>query len=68
MLSLVRDSALSKIGRKPIDLGNIQVEIKEQEVHFKGKNASGVHVLPQALKAELLEGKQLKITCSDLTR
>ncbi len=59
---------MSKIGRKSIDLGNVQVEIKGQDVHFKGKNASGVHILPQALEVELLDSKKLKITCSDLTR
>lgn len=44
---------MSKIGRKPIDIASVQVEIKGQEVHYKGKKSSGVHVLPEGLKAEL---------------
>jgi len=59
---------MSKIGRKPIDLGNVQVEIQGQEIHFKGKNVSGVYFLPDSLKAELDDTKKsLKLTCSDLT-
>lgn len=52
---------MSKIGRKPIDLGNLTIELKGQEVHFKGKKASGVYVLPDILQVEL-EDKQLKIS------
>lgn len=52
---------MSKIGRKAIDIGNVQVDIKGQEVHYKGKKASGVHVLPQGLTAKL-EDKKLYIS------
>jgi len=51
---------MSKIGRKPIDIENVQVDIKGKEVHFKGSRDSGVYVLPQELKAEL-ENKALMI-------
>lgn len=51
---------MSKIGRKPIHIGSVQVEIKGQEVHYKGPKSSGVHVLPDVLTAQL-EDKQLKI-------
>lgn len=44
---------MSKIGRKPIALENVAVEIKGQEIHFKGPNASGVYVVADALKPEL---------------
>lgn len=44
---------MSKIGRKPIEIGNAQVEIKDNEVHYKGKKASGVHVVPNSLVVEL---------------
>lgn len=37
---------MSKIGRKPIDIGAAAVEINGQEVHYKGKNNAGVYVLP----------------------
>ncbi len=60
---------MSKIGRKPIDLESVQVEVKGQEVHYKGNNASGLHVLPDVLYAELVgDGKQLKIICDNPTR
>lgn len=44
---------MSKIGRKPIDIQGVQVEIKGQELHYKGKKASGVHVLPDFLKVDV---------------
>jgi large subunit ribosomal protein L6 len=48
---------MSKIGRKSIDIENVAVEIKGQDVHYKGPNASGVHTLPDMLKAELNDKK-----------
>lgn len=44
---------MSKIGRKPIDISGLQVEIKGQEVHYKGKKGSNVVVIPDVLHAEL---------------
>ncbi len=52
---------MSKIGRKPIELSGVQVEIKDGEVHYKGRKASGVHVLPPELNATL-DSKTLKLT------
>jgi len=52
---------MSKIGRKPIALGNLEVEIKGNEVHYKGKNESGVYVLPEILAAVVVD-KQLLLT------
>ncbi len=52
---------MSKIGRKPIQVGGAQVEIKDNEIHYKGKKSSGVHFLDKALQAEL-KGKDLYIT------
>ncbi|MFA6066184.1 MAG: 50S ribosomal protein L6 [Candidatus Babeliaceae bacterium] len=46
---------MSKIGRKPINIGNVAVEIKGQEVHYKGKKSSGVHILPDILVVRLIE-------------
>lgn len=43
---------MSKVGRKPINLAGVQVDVKGQDVHFKGAKASGVYTLPQALHAE----------------
>lgn len=52
---------MSKIGRKSIDIGNVQVEVKNQEVHYKGQNSAGVHVLPEHLTA-VVENKKLTLS------
>ena len=54
---------MSKIGRKPIQVNNIQVTLKGQEVHYKGAKDSGVYVLPEELKA-VLEGSTLILQVS----
>lgn len=46
---------MSKIGRKPIELGGTQVSLVANEVHYKGKKSSGVHILPIGLVAEVGE-------------
>ena len=52
---------MSKIGRKPIDIGTVSVEVKGQEIHYKGKKSSGVVVVPDALKPQL-DGKLLRLS------
>lgn len=52
---------MSKIGRKPIHVGDVKVEIKGQEVHYSGNLAKGVHLLPDFLAVEL-QDKNLFIT------
>lgn len=52
---------MSKIGRKPIDLGSVSVEINNNIITYKGKNKSGVYELPESLDAKL-EGKQVLLT------
>jgi large subunit ribosomal protein L6 len=59
---------MSKIGRKPIDLGNVRVEIKDQAIHYTGKKASGVHILPEELKAELIDNQIRLIAVKDTPR
>lgn len=44
---------MSKIGRKPIDIGSAKIEIKGNEIHFSGKNGSGVYELPHGMTATL---------------
>ncbi|MFI5333423.1 MAG: 50S ribosomal protein L6 [Candidatus Babeliales bacterium] len=51
---------MSKIGRKPIDIGSVQVDIKGQEVHYKGKKHTGVYILPPELEAKV-DGKKLTL-------
>ncbi|HLB41126.1 MAG TPA: 50S ribosomal protein L6 [Candidatus Babeliales bacterium] len=48
---------MSKIGRKSIALEKATVEIKGLEVHYKGANAAGVHVLPYFMQAEVADGQ-----------
>jgi large subunit ribosomal protein L6 len=48
---------MSKIGRKPININNVQVTIKGQEVHYKGPKNAGVYALPESLKAHVSEGQ-----------
>lgn len=55
---------MSKIGRKPIDLAGVQVDVKGQDVHFKGARNSGVHALPDGLHVEKIDNK-LRITCDN---
>ncbi len=50
---------MSKIGRKPIILDQVNVEIKGQDVHYTGKNASGVHELPYFIEATVSNGALL---------
>ncbi len=47
---------MSKVGRKPINIAGIQVDVKGQDVHFKGAKASGVYTLPASLRAEKTDG------------
>lgn len=44
---------MSKIGRRPIALGGVRVEVKGQEISFNGKQGSGTYVLPEVLTAEV---------------
>lgn len=51
---------MSKIGRKPIDISNITIDVKGSEIHFKGKKASGVYIVPEQLSI-VVEGKALRL-------
>ena len=51
---------MSKIGRKAIDISGVQVDIKGQEIHYKGKKHGGVYVLPAELETKL-DNKKLVI-------
>jgi large subunit ribosomal protein L6 len=50
---------MSKIGRKPIDIGSVQVEIKGQSIQYKGKKNSGTYEVPSELAVELKDKKVL---------
>lgn len=57
---VVQGIVMSKIGKKPIELENVQVEVKGQDVHYKGKSHSGVYHLPENFTAHV-ENKRLFI-------
>lgn len=48
---------MSKIGRRPIALGNVRIEVAGQDISYKGQLATGVYTLPAVLKAEVLNGE-----------
>jgi large subunit ribosomal protein L6 len=48
---------MSKIGRMPIPLGNVKVEIAGQEIHYKGPKAEGSHELSDLLQAKIEDNK-----------
>ena len=52
---------MSKIGRKPIKIDGVKVEIKGHEVHYSGPKASGVYHLSPELNAHV-EGAELFVT------
>lgn len=58
---------MSKIGRRPIALAGIQVDIKGQELHYKGTKHSGVHILPEILQVAVKDA-QLFIQSKRKTR
>jgi len=44
---------MSKIGRKSIPLGSVEINVAGSEIHYKGKKASGVYVIPASFKVEI---------------
>lgn len=50
---------MSKIGRKPINTKDVQIEVKGQVIHYKGKKASGLYELPLDLSAQYSDDKLL---------
>src|SRR5258706_16384943 len=52
---------MSKIGRKPIKIDGLTVDVKGQAVHYKGSNASGVYYVAPELNVRV-EDKSLYLT------
>jgi large subunit ribosomal protein L6 len=48
---------MSKIGRSPISIADVEVKVDGQNVSYKGKEASGEHALPDFLQANIEENK-----------
>lgn len=51
---------MSKIGRKPIDLGNVSVEINNNQIVYKGSKSSGTYELPAEIKA-VVDGNKISL-------
>lgn len=47
---------MSKIGRKPIQLDGVTVEVKGHDIHYKGPKGSGVYTLSPELTAQVSGG------------
>ena len=56
---------MSKIGRKPIQLNGVTVDIKGQEVSYKGPKASGVYHLPSEISARVQDGSLYLVPAQD---
>ena len=50
---------MSKIGRKPIDISGLTVDIQGNDISFKGKKMAGSYTLPDLLKAEIVDSQLL---------
>ena len=55
---------MSKIGRKPIHVETVEIEIKGQEVHYKGSKHSGVYLIPDSLNIDFSDSI-IKLTPKD---
>jgi large subunit ribosomal protein L6 len=51
---------MSKIGRRPIQLGDVKVDVKGSQVHYKGRLNSGVYELPDELVL-VVDGNAVKL-------
>lgn len=58
---------MSKIGRKPIPFNNVTVEVKGQNVHYKGQFASGVYTIPAELSA-VIDSNSIALVVAQQTR
>ncbi len=50
---------MSKSGRRPIDVGSVEIQVQGSEIRYKGKLGAGVYVLPPQLQAQLVDKKLL---------
>lgn len=48
---------MSKIGRKPIDITNVKIELNGREIRYNGPKKSGIHILPEILDAQINDNK-----------
>ncbi len=58
---------MSKVGRKPIKLQDVKLEVNGQEIKYSGKCASGVHVIPELLEIKY-ENDEVSLVPRKMTR
>ena len=57
---------MSKIGRKPIEVSNVKLDMQGNEVHYTGPKAAGVYYLPESLTTKV-EGNKLFVLPNEST-
>ncbi len=55
---------MSKIGRKPINIGDVKIDVKGNTVHYEGKKAKGDYELPAFITVTLADGR-LALACDN---
>lgn len=56
---------MSKIGRKPINLDGVKIDIKGHDIHYNGPKASGVYHLAPELSAQVKDGALYLVPAGD---
>ncbi len=56
---------MSKIGRKPIDISGVQIEMKGQDIHYKGTKASGFYQLPDLFEVRITDDQLFLVPKKD---
>lgn len=59
---------MSKIGRKPIELGSVKAEVKGNSIHLKGPKSAIEHLLPEGFNVEIIDGKAIRLLCTNPIR
>jgi large subunit ribosomal protein L6 len=62
-----RRLGMSKIGRKPIRLDSIAIEIQGHDIYYKGPKGSGVYTLPVELRAQVTDGLLMILAAKNLS-
>jgi large subunit ribosomal protein L6 len=59
------EDSMSKIGRKPISIKDVQVDIDGDLIRYKGKKATGQYKLPHGLKVEKINDQMIRIMATE---
>ncbi len=58
---------MSKVGRRPIKLNDVKIQIDGQEIKYTGKCASGTHLIPDVLEIKY-ENNEVSLVPRKITR